>query len=114
MKNYSKINKRVNDSMANCRKVLTESTIELLKMLGTESEQDVDFGHILFMHSSKGNVNETTLVDRIAYCDEGREDNPFYLVYFGDRCCQSSFFLSIDKMFAIFEEVKRLVRHNED
>ena len=112
MKNYSKINKRVNDSMANCRKVLTESTIELLKMLGTENEQDVEFDHILFMHSSKGNVNETTLVDRIAYCDV--RATPFYMVSCGQKFYESSSFLSIDKMFAIFEEVKRLVRHNED
>ena len=109
MKINPKINKRVNESMADCRKVLTEATIELLKSLKAEDSQDVLLGRILILYQSNGDVSTTVLADKIAYLS-GRGDSPFYLVYIGDACTGSSLTLSISNMQIIYDEVRRLVR----
>ena len=109
MKINSKINKRVNESVAECRKAITESTIELLKKLGAEVGQDVVFRHTLILHNFKNETSETILADRIAYMDS-RNGSQFYVTQFNDEYWGSSYFLSIDNMLRIYNEVKRLVR----
>ena len=109
MKINPKINKRVNESMAECRKVLTEATIELLKTLKAKDSQGVVFGRVLILFQSNGNVSTTILADRIAYLD-GRGDNPFYIVFMGDTGTASSLTLSISNMQIIYNEVRRVVR----
>lgn len=108
MKINAKINKRVNESVADCRKVLVDATIELLKKIA-EPGQDVVFGKILIMHHFKGGNSETWLADRIAYMD-GRGDEPFFITNFGDDYPASSFFISLDHLQTIYEEVRRIVR----
>lgn len=109
MKINPKINKRVNDSVADCRKVITEATIDLLKKLGVEVGQDVVFRHTLILHNFKNETSETILADRIAYMDS-RNGSQFYVTQFNDEYWGSSCFLSIDNMLRIYDEVRRLVR----
>ena len=107
MKINPKINKRVNESVAECRKVLTDAIIELLKSIGVENRQDVSLGKMLFMYQSKGNTTETIICDMIAY--EDRCCNPYLIVSQGDSC-HSSDFLAIDRLLVIFDAVKAVVR----
>lgn len=107
MKINSKINKRVNESVAECRKVLTDAIIELLKSIGAENGQDVSFGKMLFMYQSKGNTTETIICNMIAY--EDRCSNPYLIVRQGDSY-HSSYFMSIDSLLVIFDAVKAVVR----
>ena len=109
MKINSKINKRVNESVADCRKAITEATIELLKMIA-EPGQEVVFGKVLFMHNFKGGNSETWLADRISYCD-GRGDNDFFITNMDDDFPASSFFISLDNLIRIYEEVRKVVRN---
>lgn len=109
MKINSKINKRVNESVAECRRVITEATIELLKKLGAEAVQDVVFRHTLILHNFENETSETILADRIAYMDSGN-GSQFYYTQFNDEYWGSSCFLSIDNMLRIYDEVKCLVR----
>ena len=110
MKINSKINKRVNESVAECRKEITLSTIELLKQLGAEEGQDVVFRHTLILHNFKQGTSETILADRIAYMMDNRNGGHFYVTQFNDEYWGSSFFLSIDNMLRIYDEVKAVVR----
>ena len=107
MKINPKINKRVNESVADCRKVLTEATIELLKKIA-EPNQDVVFNRILILYQSNGNVTNTVLADRIAF--EDKTSQPFYLVYMDDEPTSSSNFLSLSNMQIIYDEVRRVIR----
>ena len=109
MKINSKINKRVNESVADCRRVLTEATIELLKQIGAESGQDVMFGKVLIMHHFKGGNSETALADRIAYM-EGHGDN-YIITTLGNDHPASSFFMSLDNLQTIYNEVRNIVRN---
>ena len=109
MKINSKINKRVNESVAECRKVITEATIELLKKIGAEVGQDVVFRHTLILHNFKNETSETILADRIAYMDS-QNGSQFYVTQFDDEYWGSSCFLSIDNMLRIYDEVRSLVR----
>lgn len=107
MKINPKINKRVNESVAECRKVLVDAIIELLKSIGAERGEEVSLGKMLFMFQSKGNTTETIICDMIAY--EDRCSNPYLIVSQGDSCHSSSF-LSIDSLLLIFDAVKAVVR----
>lgn len=107
MKINSKINKRVNESVAECRKVITEATIELLKSIGVENGQDASLLKTLFLFQSKGNTTETVICNMIAY--EDRSCNPYIIVRHGDEY-HSSFFMSIDSLLAIYDAVKAVVR----
>lgn len=109
MKINPKINKRVNESVAECRRVLTDAIIELLKSIGAENGQDVSLGKMLFMYQSKGNTTETIICDMIAY--EDIYSNPYpYIVVRHDDEYHSSSFLSIDSLLVIFDAVKAVVR----
>jgi len=108
MKINPKINKRVNESVADCRKVLTNATIDLLKMIA-EQGQDVVFGKILIMHHFKGGNSETWLADRIAYAS-GKNGNDFFITALGDDYPASSAFISLDNMQIIYDEVRRIIR----
>lgn len=110
MKIKTKTNKRVNNAVAECRKAITESTIELLKQLGAEVGQDVVFRHTLILHNFKNETSETILADRIAYMDSQKDGSQFYVTQFNDEYWGSSCFLSIDNMLRIYDEVKCLVR----
>lgn len=107
MKINSKINKRVNESVAECRRVITEATIELLKSIGAENGQDAYLGKTLFLFQNKGNTTETIICDMIAY--EDRCSNPYLIVRHGDTY-HSSLFLSIDNLLVIYDSVRAVVR----
>lgn len=110
MKINSKINKRVNESVAECRKVITEATIDLLKKIAKPG-QVVFFDNTLFLYQTKANVSETILVNNIAYA-YGRKDSSFYIVSMGDdrRFCKSDYMLSLSNLLVIFDAVKAVVR----
>ena len=108
MKINPKINKRVNESVADCRKVITDATIELLKMIA-EPAQDVVFDSVLIMHQRyNSRATETILANEIAYMD-GRGGDGFYIIRMGERC-RSSLFLSLDSLLLIYNEVKKVVQ----
>ena len=111
MKINAKINKRVNESVADCRKVLTEATIELLKKIARPGD-DVFFDRTLFLYQTKDNVSETILINNIVYSN-GRGGQEFYIVSMGDdnRFCKSDIMLSLSNLQVIYEEVRKLVRN---
>jgi len=112
MKIKSSIGKNVSVAVNNCREVIVKQTIELLKAIGAESGQDVSLGQMLFLYQRKCNVTKTMVCDRIGYMD-GRGGSPFYIVSMGDnKMCQSSIFLSIDSLMAIYEAVRKVVNTN--
>ena len=104
-----RIRKQVNESVAECRKCIVNATIELLKQLGAESDSEVVFRHVLFLHQFKYRTSETRPADRICFSERKNCDS-YYLTYFGDDYPASSHFLTIDNLLLIYEEVKRLVR----
>ena len=110
MKIKSSIGKNVSVAVSNCREVVVQETINLLKQLGAEEGQDVLLKDILFLYQRKGNTTETVVCDRIAYGSR-RGGQPFYIVSMDDnKMCQSSIFLSIDSLLTIYEAVRKVVR----
>ena len=107
MKINSKINKRVNESVAECRRVITEATIELLKSIGAEDGQETSFENTLILFQSKGNTTETIVCNMITYNEIC--SNPYLIVRQGDSY-HSSYFLSIGSLFAIYDSVRAVVR----
>ena len=108
MKINPKINKRVKDSVAECRKCLTDATIELLKMIA-EPGQDVVFDKILILHQERSGMTETVLANRIAYCT-GRGDSEFYILGMGEDGTASNMFLSLSNLQTIYNDVRKVVR----
>ena len=109
MKINAKINKKVNESVAECRKVIVDATIELLKSIGAESGQDVVFSKTLFLYQHKENTIETILADRIAWCD-GRGDQSFYMIEMDGKMYTSNGMLSLSSLMVVYKEVKNVVR----
>ena len=109
MKINPRINKQVNESVAECRKSIVNATIALLKQLKAKPGDDVVFKHVLFLHKFKYGTSETRTADRICFSQREGCDS-YYLTFFGDDYPASSHFLSIDNLLLIFEEVKKLVR----
>ena len=108
MKINSKINKRVNESVAECHKVLVDAIIELLKQIGAKDGQDVLFRKILFLYESFNNTTETKLADRIAYCKrEGH--TPYIIISMGSDCTASDAYLSLSSLELIYNEVRKIV-----
>lgn len=110
MKINPKINKRVNDSVAECRKVLINTTIELLKKIA-EPGQDVLFDRTLIIHQTNKDFSETFIADRIAY-SIGRSDSEFYIISMEDEdeFCKSDIMLSLSNLQVIYEEVRKIIR----
>ena len=111
MKINPKINKQVNDSVAECRKVIVEATISLLKSIGAESGQDVMFPKTLFLFQHKENTTETIVADRIAWCD-GRGDKSFYMLEMDGKMNTSDMMLSLSSLMIVYKEVKEVVRNH--
>lgn len=97
-------------AVSNCREVLVQETINLLKQICAEKGQDVMLGQMLFLYQRKGNTTETMVCDRIMYA-EGRNGTRFYMVCVGENeMTQSDMSLSIDSLLAIYEAVRKVVR----
>jgi hypothetical protein len=112
MKIKPSVNKNVTEAVKNCREVLVNETIGLLKQMRAEPGQDVTLGKALFLYQHKGNTTETVVCDRIAYA--GREGSEsYYIVSMGEDMYvppRSDMFLTIDSLRTIYEEVRRVVR----
>lgn len=112
MKIKSSIGKNVNEAVKNCREVLVNETVNLLKQMRVEPGQEVLFKRALFLYQHKGMTTETIVCDRIAYA--GREGSePYYIVSMGKDeyvSPKSNLFLSTDSLQGIYEEVRRVVR----
>ena len=112
MKIKPSVNKNVTEAVKNCREVLVNETIGLLKQMRAEQGQDVLFRKMLMLHQHKDNTTETVVCDRIAYA--GREGSEsYYIVSMGsDEYVppMSDMFLTIDSLRTIYEEVRRVVR----
>lgn len=108
MKISRKINNRVNESVAECRKTFTDVTIELLKMLGTKPTQPVMFREMLILYQHKGNKTLTLIADRIYYCETEGGD-PFYMISTDNDNFTTSTFLSLSNMQIIYNLVRWLV-----
>ena len=111
MKINKKTNERVNNAVAECRKALVESTIDLMKQIGAESGQDVLFTKTLFLFQHKGNTTETIVADRIAWCD-GRGERSFYLLEMDGEMHRSDMMLSLSSLMAIYKEVSKIVKEH--
>lgn len=109
MKIKSSIGKNVSVAVGNCREVVVQQTIELLKTIGADEGQDVLLGQILFLYQRKGNTTETVVCDRIAYSN-GRQGSSYYIVSMDGEMCRSDLFLSIDSLLAVYEAVRKVVR----
>jgi len=108
MKINPKHNKIVGNAAYELRKVLVEQTIELLKLIGAEVGDDVMFDKILILHQRKNNgLTETIVADQLSYNDSGKA--PYYILSLGDNLA-SSFFLSIDCLQVVYNEVYKVVR----
>ena len=108
MKINPKINKRVNDSVEECHKVITEATVELLKSIGAECGEDVSLRNTLFLFQNKDNNTTKTIVfNMVAYEDRGSK--PYLIVRHGDSY-HASYFMSINNLLTIFYAVKAVVR----
>lgn len=105
MKINPKINKQVNNSVAECRKTIVKATIELLKKIQKEPGQEILFRRVLLLHNFKGERTETRPADRIVFSDT----ESFFITSLGDDYPASSFFLTIDNLLLIYKEVKEIV-----
>ena len=103
------INKNVTVALINCRSVLVQETVNLLKQLGAENGQDVLLKEMVFLYQRRGNTTETVVCDRVAYDDRGGGDC-YYLVSMDGGKCYSSVQLNIDSMLTIFDAVCKVVR----
>lgn len=108
MKINRSIQKRVDKSVLECRNVIVEATIELMKNLGAESGQDVVFPKTLFLFQHKGSTTETIVADRIAWCD-GRGDKDFYMLENDGKMHRSDLMLSLSSLIVVYKEVKKVV-----
>lgn len=112
MKIKPSVNKNVTEAVKNCREVLVNETIGLLKQMRAEPGQDVTLGKALFLYQHKDNTTETVVCDRIAYAwREGSQ--PYYIVSMGKDeyvAPASDLFLSLSNLQTIYDEVKRVVR----
>lgn len=109
MKIKSSIGKNVSVAVSNCREVLVQETINLLKQIGAEEGQDVLLGQMLFLYQRKGNTTETVVCDRIGY-SSGRSGQPFYIVSMNGEMCRSSVMLTVYSLLAIYEAARKVVR----
>jgi hypothetical protein len=108
MKINPKHNKAVAEAGHQMRKVLTEQTIELLKLIGAKIGSDVLFDKLLIMYERKKNgLTETILADRISY--GGGRETEFYLIEHNGKFA-SSYYMSISNMETVYEEVYKIVR----
>lgn len=108
MKINHKHNKIVGNAAYELRKVLVEQTIELLKLIGAEVGDDVKFDKILILHQRKNNgLTETIVANQLSYNDSGKA--PYYILELGDNLALS-FFLSIDCLQVVYNEVYKVVR----
>lgn len=112
MKIKPSVNNNVNAAIENCRKVIVNETIGLLKQLGAETGQDVLFKKTLILFQTKPNgTSETILCDRVTY--EDRTASPLLLVSMGAETYtpySSSHYMSLSNLEAIYNEVRRVVR----
>ncbi len=113
MKIKSSVGKNVSTAVQNCREVLVTETVNLLKQIGAERDDDVLLKSMLIMFQIKPDgTSETIVCDRIAYA--GREGStPYYIVSMGkDEKVRpvSSLFISLSNLQTVYEEVRRVVR----
>lgn len=96
--------------MENCREVLVQETINLLKQMPVDVGDEVSLGGMLILSQRNGNLTNTVVCDHIANYTY-REDEPFYEVmtdgYKTWTPCNS---LTIDSLMAVYEAVRKVVR----
>lgn len=109
MKINSKINKRVNESVAECRRVITEATIELLKKTGAASGEDVPFGKVMIFFQMRNGQSETIVCDSIIYSESEGNDS-FFALYMGGKAQMTSSMLSLSNLQYVYNEILKLVR----
>ena len=97
-------------AVSNCREVVVQETVNLLKQIGAEEGQDVLLGQMLFLYQRKGNTTETVVCDRIVYGSDKCASRFYFVSTDDNKMCQSSIFLSIDSLLAIYEAVRKVVR----
>jgi len=111
MKIKPSVNKNVKEAVKNCREVLVNETVGLLKQMRAEPGQDVLFKKALFLYQHKDNTTETVVCDRIAYCPSMTRS--FYILSMGEDMYvppRSDIFLTLDSLRIVYEEVRRVVR----
>lgn len=109
MKIKPSVNRNVVAAVRNCREVLVEETLNLLKSIGAGVGDTVLFREALFLHEHKGYISETVVCDRITPGDG------YYIVSMDESVyvpMRSDTFLTIDSLQRIYNEVRKVVRNH--
>lgn len=110
MKINPKHNKIVGDAAYKLRNALEEQTIELLKLIGAETFEEVVFDKsIIMLQQRKNGLTETIIADRISYNDKGVV--PYYVLELAGQY-SFSYDLSISSMQRVYDEVYKIARNH--
>jgi hypothetical protein len=110
MKVNPKITKQVNDSVAECREMIKNAIVILLKQIGAGNSDVVVFNRVLFLFQAKNNVSETILADRIMW-GTGVDKVDYLITSLDDKFATTDCQLSLSNLQAIYDEVLNLVRN---
>ena len=117
MKIKSTITKRVNDSLANTKKVLTSAIIELLKDAGVENCENFTLAFPVSLTSSKHNkdgyiISKTSIINSVAYCD-GVNNRSFIMGEYNGVGIVSDLFMGVGELITLYDAVKDSVKRIE-
>ncbi len=112
MKISPKINKRVNKSVAECRRVLTDAIIELSKSIGAENGQDISINPVPVVIPKiehHGRITyETRVFNTIAY-EDNRQGYQYFMVSGEYGAIETSTFMPVDGILAVYDSLKKTV-----
>ena len=95
-----------------CRQVIIDAIVELLKQIGAEDSQYVTLNNMLIMHQrTMDGMMRTVLCDRVSYYVD-RENKYHLIASGGDYCIQLSSELSLDNLQMLYGEVRKVVREH--
>lgn len=120
MKIKSSITKKVTDTLAGTKKVLSEAIIGLLVQAGVESGEGFTLSYPVSLTSSKRTkdghiISETNIINSVAYCtNTGRNgDGSFILGEYNGKSIVSDWFMNVGQLIALYEVVKDSVKDLE-
>lgn len=112
MKIPKKLTKKVNDSLDNTKVVLSESIIELAKMIGADNEDDIYFERNIILHEeSKAQRNGVlTINNMIVNKINVSPTHNLFMVGFENEYSRCSFHLSLESLITIYREMLKVVK----
>ena len=119
MKIKPSVNRNVNTAVLNCREVIENEVIGLLRMLGLAEWEELQTGRVLFLYQANHDgTSETLLVNRVSYHTDRDGTMHVGTSFWSDgrySHCRTSRYdsltgLSLSNLLLVFEEVKKDVR----